>query len=84
MNTVEPEVCQQTIESLLRGQLSYKTVRDLGDARCVDAIRALTMRVVAAADRVEEDPNTARVAQKELASAVLRWVLLRADPSCPD
>jgi len=84
LNTVEPEVCQQTIESLLRGQLSYKTVRDLGDARCVDAIRALTMRVVAAADRVEEDPNTARVAQKELASAVLRWVLLRADPSYPD
>ena len=84
LNTIEPEVCQQTIESLLRGPLSYQAVRNLGDAKCVDAIRALTMRVVAASDLQKTDPTAARAAQKELASAVLRWVLLRADPSCPD
>lgn len=84
LGTVEPETCQQTIESLLRGPLSYKSVRDLGDAKCVDAIRALTLRVVSTADSMYEDPMAARMAQKELASAVLRWVLLRADPSCPD
>lgn len=83
LNTVEPDVCQQSIETLLRGQLSYKTVRELGDAKCVDAIRALTMRVVAAADRAEEDPVAARAAQKDLANAVLRWVLLRQEGDSP-
>lgn len=84
LGTVEPETCQQTIESLLRGPLSYKSVRDLGDAKCVDAVRALTLRVVSTADNMDENPMAARTAQKELASAVLRWVLLRSDPSCPD
>lgn len=81
LNTVEPEVSSETIEALLRGPLSYQVVRGLGDAKCVDAIRALTMRVVEAAERYEEDPVGARVAQKELASALLRWALLRVDAS---
>lgn len=84
LNTVEPEVCSETIEALLRGPLSYQVVRGLGDAKCVDAIRALTMRVVAAAEKSEEDPVGARVAQKELASALLRWALLRVDAAKTD
>ena len=84
LGSVEPEVCQATIETLLRGPLSYKAVRDLGDAKCVDAIRALTLRVCAAADTAAETTTASRVAQKELAGALLRWVLLRADPACPD
>ena len=83
LETLEPEVCKSTIDTLLRGPLSYKVVRDLGDAKCVDAIRALTMRVCSAAS----DPTNvegSRVAQKELAGALLRWVLLRADPACAD
>ena len=82
LSTVEPETCNETIETLLRGQLSYKAVRDLGDAKCIDAIRALTLRVCAAADGV--DANAGSKAQKDLASALLRWVLLRDDPACPD
>lgn len=84
MDSVGTEVCSDTIETLLHGPLSYKAVRDLGDAKCIDAIRALTLRVVAAADRQETDSTASRTAQKELANAVLRWVLLRADETVPD
>lgn len=83
LQTVEPEACQQTIETLLRGKLAYKTVRGLGDGKCIDAIRALTMRVVATSDTAEQNPVAARTAQKELATALLRWVLLRADGQDP-
>jgi hypothetical protein len=74
--TPDPEVAT-TIEELLRGKLSYATVRDLGDERCIAAIRHLTLRVCATARGASDE--TRRAAQKELATGLLRWSLLRED-----
>lgn len=81
LKTVDAATCGATIETMLRGPLSYATIRDLGDAKCIDAVRELTMRVVAARDH---DAATERAAQKDLAGALLRWVLLREDNASPD
>jgi len=74
LDTTDLESCLEAIELLVRGQLSVEVVRNLGDSRCIDAIRVLTMRVVETSTTENH-----RIAQKELASAVLRWVLLRSD-----
>jgi hypothetical protein len=79
MKSVTPETCEHTIDALLRGPMSYDTVRELGDSACIDALRALTVRVCATS--ADGDATTARIAQKQLASALLRWVLLRDDPA---
>ena len=78
MNTVMPEACERTIDTLLRAPMSYATVRELGDSACIDAVRALTKRVYAPSDI--NDHTASRIAQKQLASVLLRWVLLREDP----
>ena len=82
LTTTDSEACDAAVDTLLHAPLSYQTVRELGDARCIDAVRELTRRVVACSEsgRVEDG----RTEQKELATALLRWVLLRADASCPD
>ena len=67
--------CAATIDTLLHSPLSYTTVRELGDARCVEAVRALTLRVCNTAT----DATAARLVQKQLAQALLRWSLLRED-----
>ena len=77
LTSVSPDECTRTIDTLLLKPLSYQTVRALGDASCIDAVRALTLKVCATAE--QQDPAASRVAQKQLASALLRWVLLRED-----
>lgn len=67
----------EATSTLIHSQLSCQSVNALGDARCTDAIRALTMDVCATA--TSGDDAAARRAQKRLASGLLRWVLLRAD-----
>ena len=57
-------------------------MRELGDAACIDAVRALTLRVCATAEAGCEEE--ARQAQKRLANALLRWVLLRDDGGRPE
>ena len=57
--------------------MSYATVRNLGDTACIDAVRALTLKVCASAE--SGDAVAARIAQKQLGTALLRWVLLRED-----
>jgi len=77
LTSVQPEECTRTIDALLLKPLSYQTVRELGDAACIDAVRALTLRVCATAEAGEDADS--RRAQKQLASALLRWVLLRQE-----
>lgn len=77
LTSVTPTKCTQTIETLLHAPMSYATVRELGDTACVDAVRALTLKVCAAAE--SGDPVASRIAQKQLGTALLRWVLLRED-----
>lgn len=79
LTSVTPEACERTIETLLRAPMSYATVRELGDAACIDAVRALTLRVMSTAHA--GDDTASRIAQKQLGSALLRWCLLREDPS---
>lgn len=78
MGSVVPEECKRTIETLLRAPMSYATIREIGDPACIDAVRVLTMRVCAAG--ANADATASRVAEKQLACALLRWVLLRDDP----
>lgn len=79
LTSMTPETCERTIETLLRAPMSYATVRELGDAACIDAIRALTLRVLSTAHA--GDDTASRIAQKQLGSALLRWCLLREDPA---
>ena len=75
LTSVAPQKCKQTIDTLLRAPLSYATVREVGDVGCIDAVRALTLQVYHRA--LAGDEPSSRVAQKQLATALLRWVLLR-------
>jgi len=77
LSSVTPSKCAQTIDTLLHAPMSYATVRNLGDTACIDAVRALTLKVCATAD--QGDAVAARIAQKQLGTALLRWVLLRED-----
>lgn len=63
-------------EQLLRGVMDAATVQSVGDARCTDAVHALTMRACNALLR--SDAVAQRTTQVQLATALLRWVLLRA------
>ena len=78
MGTVAPAESTHTT-GVLRGPLSYDTVRSVGDARAIDAVRALTLRVCNAASA--QDAVASRNAQKDLAQVLLRWVLLRGEGS---
>jgi hypothetical protein len=81
LTSVTPVKCASTIDTLLHAPMSYSTVRGLGDSACVDAVRALTLKVCAAAEA--GDPVASRIAQKQLGTALLRWVLLREDEMMP-
>lgn len=65
----------QRVESLLRGVMTPETVHKVGDAGCLDAVQALTMRVCNAL--LTSDEVTQRLTQQQLATALLRWVVLR-------
>lgn len=88
--SVQPEACARASDTLLRAPLSYEAVRGVGDAACIDAVRALTLRVCNATEA--GDDTAGRIAENQLASALLRWALLREDttaaaveaPEAPD
>lgn len=67
--------CATTIDELTVQSLSVETVRKLGDAKCIDAVRALTLRACTTVG----DATAARLVQKQLAQVLLRWTLLRED-----
>tara|TARA_Y100000389_G_scaffold159121_1_gene160805 strand:+ start:1486 stop:2439 length:954 start_codon:yes stop_codon:yes gene_type:complete len=75
--TILPAHTVSAIERLLRGQMNRENIAELGDDACLDATRSLTLRVCA--DLVEGDLAAQRISQKQLASALLRWTLLRED-----
>lgn len=70
-----PAATAQAIDSLLRGVMSEETVQGLGDVQCRDAVSALTQRFLEAAGG--GDGVVQRLAEKQLATALLRWTLLR-------
>ncbi len=82
LTSVAPDECARTVHALLQTELSYATVRQLGDAACIDAVRALTLQVCAAAEA--GDPEASRAAQMRLARGLLRWTLLREDPTATE
>lgn len=71
----------ESVNVLLHQPMTAETVQELGDERCLHAVKALTMRVCASLSAGDE--AAARVTQKQLATALLRWVLLRADAASP-
>lgn len=76
-----PKHTQEAVETLLRKPMTHDTVSTLGDSACMEAIRALTLRVTDAI--VAGDAASQRITQKQLATAVLRWVILRDElPNC--
>ena len=71
---VPPETAVD-VDRLLRGVMDTETIADIGDAQCLECVRALTMRAcnaLAHGDTVQQV-----LTQKQLASALLRWVILR-------
>lgn len=68
---------QMVVEKLLRGVMSHKTVSDVGDEGCMSAVRALTMRVCNTL--AKGDATSQKLAQQQLATALLRWVVLRQE-----
>ena len=71
-----PAHTAEHVEQLLRGVMDTATVQSVGDARCTDAVHALTMRACNAL--LCSDAVAQRTTQQQLATALLRWVLLRA------
>lgn len=69
------------IEQLLRAPMTAATVQALGDEGCMEAVRALTVRALGAL--VGGDGAAGRLTQQQLATALLRWVLLRDQPGSP-
>lgn len=73
--------CAATVEALTVKSLSVETVRQLGDAKCIDAVRELTLRACSAVG----EAAAKRLVQKQLAQVLLRWTLLREEkPYAPD
>ena len=64
-----------SVEKLLRGVMTPDTVSEVGDALCMEAVRALTMRACTALS--QSDETAQRITQQQLATALLRWVILR-------
>ena len=70
-----PKHTLEAIDSLLRGQMTSSNINQIGDDACLDATRALTLRVCS--DLISGDTASQKISQKQLASALLRWVILR-------
>jgi len=64
-----------SVEKLLRGVMTPDTVSEVGDPMCMEAVRALTMRACTALS--QSDDTAQRITQQQLATALLRWVILR-------
>lgn len=65
----------ESVEQLVRGVMSPETVHAIGDAKCLKAVEALTMRACNAL--LKGDASSQRTTQQQLASALLRWSILR-------
>ena len=77
-----PLTTAKHVESLLRGVMTPATVHEVGDSGCLEAVRALTMRACNAL--VQSDDVSQRLTQQQLATALLRWVVLRdLEPAAP-
>tara|TARA_R110002050_G_scaffold433_4_gene2985 strand:+ start:2721 stop:3758 length:1038 start_codon:yes stop_codon:yes gene_type:complete len=68
---------EESIHTLLRKPMCRKHVVELGDDGCMEVVRALTLRVTDAI--VAGDSKSQCQTQKQLATALLRWNILR-DP----
>jgi len=80
----EPKISDcvsSNIDVLLRAPMTAATVQKAGDAACLTAVRALTMRALGAL--ANDDDNFQRLTQQQLATALLRWVLLREQDGSP-
>ena len=77
-----PSETANHVEQLLRGVMSPETVNEVGDLGCMEAVRALTMRVCNTLGH--GDPMSQRLTQQQLATALLRWVILRSQKSAHD
>ena len=64
------------VEHLLRAPETAETVAALGDAACAASVRALTLRVCSELQGGDAVSNA--LAQRQLATALLRWTILRA------
>jgi hypothetical protein len=63
------------MEQLVRGVMSPDVVHGIGDAKCLEVVEALTMRTCNAL--LKGDAVAQRTTQQQLASALLRWTILR-------
>jgi hypothetical protein len=73
-----PAEVEGDLDQLLRGVMSQETVASVGDEGCNNVVRALTMRACNAL--IECDASMQRLTQQQLATALLRWSLLREEP----
>ena len=75
LKPADEEECAASIETILRGPLSARSLQELGHVKCVQAIRQLTHRVVGySIDDVNQEER--HVAERELGDAILKWSLL--------
>lgn len=79
----DPEACEKSIETILRGPLSARSMQELGHEKCIEAIRHLAYNVVNATVDVTGGAGGAGGAdserchaERELGDAVLKWALL--------
>ena len=74
--TTTPETkTAELIDKILRGAETSETIADLGDDGCGEAVRALTLRVCS--EMQGGDTASRSVAERQLATALLRWTVLR-------
>ena len=71
------DATNEAILTLIHAPATHETVSKLGDVACEDAIRELTRRVVCGGGRHASAESIQ--AQRHLASALLRWSLLREE-----
>lgn len=65
----------ESVEHLVRGIMSPENVHSIGDSKCLAAVEALTMRTCNA--MLKGDAALQRTTQQQLATALLRWIILR-------
>ena len=74
-----PVEVEGDLDQLLRGVMSQETVANVGDEGCNNVVRSLTMRACNAL--LEGDASMQRLTQQQLATALLRWSVLREEHS---
>ena len=73
--TKASEKVECNLEMLLRGVMSNETIAEIGDEGCNEVVKYLTYRTCSAL--FESDGSMQRMLQKQLATALLRWSILR-------